>query len=80
MKTETVLLVGVLVIGGLIAYKLIAKNQIQNAYVPLGANVGTLNAAANAAGKLLPAFENLFSGSSNGFGQVSDPGYSDMTD
>jgi hypothetical protein len=79
MKTETVVLVGVLVAGGLIAYYIYQRN---NSQLSIGRNGLTgqinLSQAAQAATGLISSIGNLFGGghassgsSDNGFGDSS---------
>ena len=60
MKTETAIVLVVLIIGGVAAYKLFSQAQVRTANTPLGANAGTLQAAASVGGALLTNLENFF--------------------
>lgn len=84
MKTETAIVLVVLIIGGVAAYKIFSKQTTAANAQPLGANVGTLNAAASIA-SALPSFigglENVFGGSgSNGGAGTSNSYASDGAD
>jgi len=75
MKTETAIVLVVLIIGGVAAYKLFARQQTIAAAQPLGANVGTLNAAGQIGGALLTNLENYFGNSNSntaGYTSASD--------
>lgn len=71
MKTETAIVLVVVIIGAVAAYKIFSKQQIIAANTPLGANVGTLQAAgAIAAGipSFIGAVENAFGGNNTNTG------------